>query len=129
MPQVASISPFNPPQVSLNSLPSAAQVARNSKEIPLGELEKLSSLGLSQGNGLQSTGSGTFSNVLGNFVREVNDKQLAAGAAYRGVMSGEGVPLHHAIIAGEEAGISFRLMVEVRNKLLEAYKEIMRMSV
>jgi flagellar hook-basal body complex protein FliE len=47
----------------------------------------------------------------------------------RGVMSGQGVPLHQAMIAAEEASVSFQLMVEVRNRLLESYQELMRMQV
>jgi flagellar hook-basal body complex protein FliE len=45
------------------------------------------------------------------------------------VLAGEGVPLHQAVIAAEEASVSFQLMVEVRNKLLESYQELMRMQV
>ena len=38
-------------------------------------------------------------------------------------------PLHQAMIAMEEANVSLQLMVEVRNKLLESYQELMRMQV
>jgi flagellar hook-basal body complex protein FliE len=55
-------------------------------------------------------------------------KQAQAGDAWQGVLSGQGVPLHQAVIASEEAAVSFQLMVEVRNKLLESYKELMRMQ-
>jgi flagellar hook-basal body complex protein FliE len=46
-----------------------------------------------------------------------------------GVLSGQNVSLHQTMIAMEEASISFQLMVEVRNKLLESYQELMRMQV
>jgi len=42
---------------------------------------------------------------------------------------GEPIPLHQAVIAMEEASVSFQLMVEVRNKLLEAYQELMRLQI
>ena len=48
--------------------------------------------------------------------------------AWQGVLSGQGVPLHQAVIASEEAAVSFQLMVEVRNKLLESFQELMRMQ-
>ena len=70
-----------------------------------------------------------FDNLLGQFVKEVNTKQMAAGDAVTGVLSGQNVPLHQAMIAMEEASVSFQLMVEVRNKLLEGYQELMRMQV
>ena len=62
-------------------------------------------------------------------VHEVNAKQANAAGAVEGVLSGQNVPLHHAMIAMEEASVSFQLMVEVRNKLLESYQEIMRMQI
>ena len=77
----------------------------------------------------QTQGPAGFDNLLGQFVREVNTKQLAAGDATTGVLSGQNVPLHQAMIAMEEASVSFQLMVEVRNKLLEGYQELMRMQV
>jgi flagellar hook-basal body complex protein FliE len=45
------------------------------------------------------------------------------------VLGNQGVPLHQAVLAAEEASVSFQLMVEVRNKLLESYQELMRMQV
>jgi flagellar hook-basal body complex protein FliE len=71
----------------------------------------------------------SFSTVLGNVIREVNAKQVAAGEAVNGLMAGQNVPLHQAMIAMEEASVSFQLMVEMRNKLLESYQELMRMQV
>ena len=67
--------------------------------------------------------------TLGRFVGEVADKQVAAGDSVRGLVTQQGVPLHQAMIAMEEASVSFQLMVEVRNKLLESYQELMRMQV
>jgi flagellar hook-basal body complex protein FliE len=72
---------------------------------------------------------GSFSNLLGNLVSEVNDKQVAANNAVTGLMSGQNVSLHQAMISMEEASVSFQMMVEVRNKLLDSYQELMRMQV
>lgn len=82
---------------------------------------------LGGGNSVQP-GQG-FDNVLGNLVNEVNAKQVAAGDKVTGLLSGQNVPLHQAMIAMEEASVSFQLMLEVRNKLLEGYQELMRMHV
>lgn len=71
----------------------------------------------------------SFDNVLGDLVRDVNAKQIEAGRNVRGMLAGEEIPLHRVMIASEEASVSFQLMVEVRNKLLEAYQELMRMQV
>ena len=70
-----------------------------------------------------------FKILLGEFVGEVNAKQIAAGDAIAGLMSGKNVSLHQAMISMEEASVSFQMMVEVRNKLLDSYQELMRMQI
>ena len=70
-----------------------------------------------------------FGDVLNKFVSEVNDKQIASGQAVNDLLSGKDIPLHQAMIAMQEAGVAFQMMVEVRNKLLEGYQELMRMQV
>lgn len=106
------------------------------KLIPKDELEKLPSSVLQPGALLHSLPSSSgvapgtsFQGFLGNMVNEVSGKQAAAGASMRDVISGGGTPLHQAMIAAEEASVSFQLMVEVRNRLLESYQELMRMQV
>ena len=74
-------------------------------------------------------GGDSFGNVLGKLISDVNTKQNAATAAVDGLQSGQPVPLHQAVIAMEEANVSFQLMVEVRNKLLDSYQELMRMQI
>ncbi len=46
-----------------------------------------------------------------------------------GLLSGKNVSLHQAMISMEEASVSFQMMVEVRNRLLDSYQELMRMQV
>jgi flagellar hook-basal body complex protein FliE len=108
------------------SLPTAP-----AKLIPNDELEKLnpSSLPQKAGSVGGAAPTGNFQGVLGQMVQEVSAKQSAASDMMTGVLSGQGVPLHQAMIAVEEASISFQLMVEVRNRLLESYQELMRMQV
>ena len=73
--------------------------------------------------------SDAFGSLLNKLVQDVNAKQVDAHNAVASLQSGGNVSLHQAVIAMEEANISFQLMVEVRNKLLEAYQELMRMQV
>ena len=71
----------------------------------------------------------SFSTMLGKMVTEVNAKQISASDAVNHLQTGNSVSLHQAVISMEEANVSFQLMVEVRNKLLDAYQEIMKMQV
>jgi flagellar hook-basal body complex protein FliE len=97
--------------------------------LPAAELEKLCPSGAPAATPAAGAAGSSFSNVLGNMVQEVNAKQAAAGDAVSGLLSGQNVSLHQAMIAMEEASVSFQLMVEVRNKLLDSYQELMRMQV
>jgi flagellar hook-basal body complex protein FliE len=79
--------------------------------------------------GAPPTGAPGFSSVLGNLVSAVDAKQDHAQQVTRSVLLGQGAQLHESVIAMQEAGVSFQLMVEVRNKLVESYQELMRMPV
>jgi flagellar hook-basal body complex protein FliE len=79
-------------------------------------------------NATQAAGE-SFANVLGRMVQEVNAKQTAASDAVNSLQSGQNVPLHQAVIAMEEANVSFQMMIEVRNHLLDSYQELMRMQI
>ena len=70
-----------------------------------------------------------FSDVLERFMGDVNSLQARAAETQKGAMEGTIQDIHEIMIAGEEAGIAFELMLELRNKLLDAYKELMRMQV
>lgn len=96
--------------------------------IPQYELGKLTSPTLQPSTAISPAGV-NFESTLGRLVADVSAKQAAAGEAVAGLTTGAGVPLHQAVIAAEEASVSFQLMVEVRNKLLESYQELMRMQV
>jgi flagellar hook-basal body complex protein FliE len=98
------------------------------KTISLPELAKLSPTAPPQISD-QTQPAGSFQNLLGGFVNEVSQKQFAAGEAVTGLLSGKNVSLHQTMISMEEASVSFQLMVEVRNKLLDSYQELMRMSI
>jgi flagellar hook-basal body complex protein FliE len=70
-----------------------------------------------------------FSNFIERAVGNVDDKMKAAELEKNKLFTGETGNLHQAMIASQEASVSFSLMVEVRNKLVESYQELMRMQV
>ena len=117
--------------LSANSLQNLAGSVE--KSIPQSELRQLSSVNSDMPfptSAPVSSGSGAnFENMLGGFVNDVNEKQAAAGSAVSGLLSGQNVSLHQAMISMEEANVSFQMMVEVRNRLMDGYQELMRMQV
>lgn len=73
--------------------------------------------------------AGGFGRMLDNLVATVDAKQTQANSLTQKVLLGDSDQLHQSVIAMQEAGVSFSLMVEVRNKLIESYQELMRMQV
>jgi len=99
------------------------------QNIPASELQQLNTDVPVQGSQSSSSTGPGFENMLGDLVHEVSQKQAVASDAVSGLMSGKNVSLHQTMISMEEANISFQMMVEVRNKLLDSYQELMRMQV
>ena len=121
------VTPEIRPAISPQSLGGTTSVGA----IPTAELSTLSPsaapASLDSLKPVESTNS--FGNVLGQFVEDVNTKQAVAGDNVNQMLSGQNVSLHQAMVSMEEASVSFQLMVEVRNKLLDSYQELMRMQV
>jgi len=74
-------------------------------------------------------GLDSFGDLLSEAVTKVNDIQWKADTAMMQLAAGEPIDLHQAMIAMEEATIAFDLALQVRNRLLEAYQEVMRMQI
>jgi flagellar hook-basal body complex protein FliE len=70
-----------------------------------------------------------FREALTAAIGDVNELQLDVGAQTNRLIAGEPIDLHEVMISAEEASVAFDLMMEIRNKLLEAYQEIQRMQI
>ena len=71
----------------------------------------------------------SFGSVLERFVGEVDSLQHQAEDARVKLATGEITDVHQVMMAVEEANLSMELMLEIRNKIVEAYQEVMRMPV
>ena len=70
-----------------------------------------------------------FGKMLDGLVGLVDAKDTTAQNVTNRVLLGDTDQLHQSVIAMQEASVAFGLMVEVRNKLVESYQELMRMQV
>jgi flagellar hook-basal body complex protein FliE len=66
--------------------------------------------------------------VLNEQLNKLNDKQVEADNYINDLISGKDVDLHQVMIATEEARLSLELAVQIRNKIVEAYKELNNMQ-
>jgi len=70
-----------------------------------------------------------FSTLLKDAIKDVNGAQLEADDAVQKVLSGETNDIHSTMIALQKADVSLKMMMEVRNKIMEAYQEVMRTQI
>ncbi len=69
-----------------------------------------------------------FQDMLSDMVKQVNTLQKSADASINGLATGATTNVHDVTIKMAEAGVAFDLMMQVRNKLLEAYQQIIKMQ-
>lgn len=74
-------------------------------------------------------GGPNFSQVLKTAIEEVSGLEREADTALQKLATGSSDNIHEAMIALQKANLSFKAMMEVRDKLISAYKEIMRTPV
>lgn len=75
-----------------------------------------------------SMGSGDFGNILSSTINNLQSLQNDAGAAAQKFMTGENEELHTVALADQQAELAFELGLQVRNKVVSAYQEIMKMQ-
>jgi flagellar hook-basal body complex protein FliE len=71
----------------------------------------------------------SFGATLAKAVTDVNALQTQAGNAVQSLVRGDSVDLHQVMVAVEKAKTSFELLMEIRNKTVSAYQELMRLQV
>ena len=82
---------------------------------------------LASKNKSQSKDSG-FADILKGFCHSVNTQLNTADGKIEAFAAGQPMDIHEVVIASEKAGISLQFLMQIRNKLLDGYQEIMRMQ-
>ena len=77
----------------------------------------------------ETGGAKSFGEMLSESIGKVNAMQTEANVAMEKLASGESQNLHETLLAVEKADIAFRTMNQVRTKVIDAYREIMKMQI
>ena len=80
------------------------------------------------GGSSRTAPSGDFAGVLQSAIRSVEGGQSAAAKTIEQFLSGDGVDLHTAAIATQKANLQLEMFLQARNKVVQAYQEVMRMQ-
>jgi len=70
-----------------------------------------------------------FAQMFEKFIQGVDQKKKISKNETQDLILGRSDNIHEAVVKSQEAGVAFNLMIEVRNKLVDSYKELMRMQV
>ena len=109
----------------LAQLKAAAQNPRVAQENPIS-----GGLGVQSANGAQSSSKVSFSDALKSSLDQVNQMQKTSEQLGKNfAMGDDSVSLSDVMIAGQKANIAFQATVQVRNKLVSAYQDMMNMQV
>jgi flagellar hook-basal body complex protein FliE len=73
--------------------------------------------------------STSFSEILKDSISKVGELEKDANEQAEKLVKMEGQDIHNTMIAAEKADLSFQLMMQIRNKIISAYEEIMRIQV
>lgn len=84
---------------------------------------------LIQNKTTNTSSTGSFSKMLSNAIGQLNQSQLSSQQAIQGYLNGNTTDLHNVMIAVEKSSIELQTAVQVRDKAINAYQEIMRMQV
>ena len=79
--------------------------------------------------GAQRQGSGAFKDILAKKIGEVNELQLDAERAIEALATGKTKNFTEVMAAVEKADLAFRNLMAVRNKIIDAYKEIQQLRI
>jgi flagellar hook-basal body complex protein FliE len=80
-------------------------------------------------SGATGAGPTTWGHMAQQMVMAVNNQQATATAKVNDVLAGGPTPVHEAMVASEEASLSFEFLGEMRNKIVDAYNQVMQMQV
>lgn len=89
----------------------------------------LNTLGINNDKTVDNSNDKSFQNMLNDAISDVNDQQIKGYDSMEGIATGKVTNLQEAVQRIEEAELSMKLALEVKNKAVSAYKEIMRMQI
>jgi len=92
---------------------------------PSGIAAAASAKSLPSGNVAESP----FSQLASRLIQDVNAEQLGADKAIKELATGETNNVHDVVLSMAKADLEFRFLLEIRNRLIESYQELMRMQV
>ncbi|WP_434511459.1 flagellar hook-basal body complex protein FliE [Desulfitobacterium sp. AusDCA] len=113
--------------MAVNAIPPINSINMINSGTPVNTVQSLNNANNGQVNGTEKASS-DFGQFLSDALNQVDALQKTADAASIGLATGQIQDIHTVMIALQKASLSLNMTVEARNKVLDAYQEIMRMQ-
>ena len=131
---LSALTQLQAPAATVNALPTSALPAGTTGPISESFHNLLQPLPATQATAPiapsgSAAGPGTWGHMMQQMVLDVNAKQQTAAQKVSDVLQGGPTPVHEAMVATEEASLSFEFLAEMRNKVVDAYQQVMQMQV
>ena len=124
LPPLIGFAPGQKPRFSMPSLQDLAKAVQGPGGLEIGKT------GPGGTEGVDGTGSTSdFGEVLQNAIGTMRGLQADVNEKTRGLVLGEDVELHDVMMAADKSEVSFNLLLEVRNKLVDAWEKLSRSAV
>lgn len=118
--------------VEMRSLKTQSQAFQQADNLRPGSMAARDVANVGDGRAVSGTtkaGTG-FGELFNRAIDQVNETQMASADLAKSYEQGKpGVDITDVMIASEKAGVSFQAMVQVRNKLIDAYRDVMNMPI
>ncbi len=76
-----------------------------------------------------ASGEIPFADMVKGLIKDTDEQQIQAQDGVRQLVTGEAESIHDVVLTTSRADLAFRLMMEIRNRLIASYQEVMRMQV
>ncbi len=133
LPTLSDLLRQNPNISSTQTLPSAEMQVSGATIVPsVSSIQGVRAAGVGQTDRVAPSDRVTapgFADMFEKFVKGVDQKKKISAQQTKDLILGRSDNIHEAVVKSEEAKVAFNLMIEVRNKLVDSYKELMRMQV
>jgi flagellar hook-basal body complex protein FliE len=93
---------------------------------PIGPIREQGEVHKQQGVKPGEKSGPSFKETMESFLKDVNSMQAKAGESIEKMAAGEITDVHQVMSTVQEANVAFNMMMEIRNKVMDAYQEVMR---
>jgi flagellar hook-basal body complex protein FliE len=132
LPSLSELLGSNPninPNIAANQFSKNFEYGLSSDNASQSNINAVSPVSIDKTTPTDRVNAPGFTQMFENFIKGVDQKKKISKKETQDLILGRSDNIHEAVVKSQEAGVAFNLMIEVRNKLVDSYQTLMKMSV